>query len=72
MTWREFFNGPMYVFGLVAVVLGTWLVLQPLLVEEIIRQCVMPILQSLFVVAIMIWGIRFMIFGGKKGGKRKG
>lgn len=71
MTWGQFFNRPKYVFGLVAVLVGTWLLFNPQIIADLINRVVMPLLMNLLVVALMIWGIKIMIFGAKGGGGKK-
>jgi hypothetical protein len=69
MTWREFFNTPKYVFGLMATMVAIWLLFNPQIITDLINQVVMPLLMKFLVIALMIWGIKIMIFGIKKKGK---
>ena len=71
MTWRDFFNRPKYVFGLVATLVGIWLLFNPAIIADIINRVVMPLLMQGLVIGLMIWGIKIMIFGAKKGGGKK-
>jgi hypothetical protein len=70
MNWRDFFNRPKYVLGLIATIVGIWLLFNPHIIADLINRVVMPLLMNLLVIAIIIWGIKIMIFGGKKGGKK--
>lgn len=70
MTWRDFFNRPKYVFGLVATLVAIWLLFNPAIIADTINRVIMPLLMNLLVIALMIWGIKIMIFGAKKGGKK--
>ena len=70
MTWRDFFNRPKYVFGLVATLVGIWLLFNPAIIADLINRVVMPLLMQGLVIGLMIWGIKIMIFGAKKGGKK--
>lgn len=69
MTWKCFFNRPKYVFGLIATLVAIWLLFNPAIIADIINRVVMPLLMNLLVIALMIWGIKIMIFGAKKKGK---
>lgn len=68
-TWRAFFGNPKYVFGLIATLVAIWLLFNPQVIADIINRVIMPLLMNLLVVALMIWGIKIMIFG-KRGGKK--
>lgn len=70
MTWRDFFNRPKYVFGLVATLVAIWLLFNPEVVVHTINNVVMPILFQILVVGLMIWGFKIMVFGSKKSGKK--
>ena len=70
MTWVDFFNRPKYVFGLVATLVGIWLLFNPEVVMHTINNVVMPILFQLLVVGLIIWGFKIMVFGSKKSGKK--
>lgn len=71
MTWKDFFNRPKYVLGLVATLVGIWLLFNPTIFDDIINRVVMPLLMQGLVIGLMIWGIKIMIFGTKKGGGKK-
>ncbi len=71
MTWRDFFNRPRNVFGLIATLVAIWLLFNPEVVVHTINNVVMPILFQLLVIAIMIYGIKFMIFGPRKSSTKK-
>lgn len=70
MTWRDFFNRPKYVLGLIATLVAIWLLFNPAIIADTINRVIMPLLMNLLVIALMIWGIKVMIFGVKKGGKK--
>ena len=70
MTWKCFFNRPKYVFGLIATLVAIWLLFNPAIIADTINRVIMPLLMNLLVIALMIWGIKIMIFGAKKGGKK--
>jgi hypothetical protein len=67
MTWGQFFNRPKNVFVLVATLVGIWLLFNPAVLMDFINNTVMPILMNLLVLAIMVYGIRYMFTGGKSG-----
>lgn len=69
MTWRDFFNRPKYVLGLIATLVAIWLLFNPHVIADLINRVVMPLLMNLLVIAIMIWGIKIMVFGNKSGKK---
>ena len=68
-SWRNFFNSPKCVFGLIATLVVTWLLFHPQMIADFVNNVVMPLLMQALVIGIMIWGIKIMIFGGprKKG-----
>ena len=66
MTWRDFFNRPRNVFGLVITIVSVWLLFHPEIIVNLINNVVMPLLVQLLVIALIVWGIKIMIFGGKK------
>ena len=68
-TWRAFFNNPKYVLGLIATVVAVWLLFHPQIIVDTINNVIMPLLMQLLVVALMIWGIKIMIFGKRRGKK---
>lgn len=70
MTWGDFFNRPKYVFGLLATLVVVWFLFHPEVLVDLINQVVMPLLMQGLVIAIVIWGIRIMIFGTKKPPKK--
>lgn len=70
MTWRDFFNRPKYVLGLIATLVAIWLLFNPAIIADTINRVIMPLLMNLLVIALMIWGIKIMIFGAKKSGKK--
>lgn len=67
MTWGDFFNRPKYVFGLIATLVGIWLLTHPQIIADLINNVIMPLLMQLLAVAVMIWGFKLMVFGGKRG-----
>lgn len=67
MTWRDFLNRPKYVFGLVVIIVATWLLFHPQTIVDVVNKVVMPLLMNLLVIALMVWGIKIIIFGKKKG-----
>ena len=69
MTWRDFFNRPRNVFALVITLVAVWLLFHPAVIADLINNVIMPLLMQLFVIALIVWGIKIMIFG-KKGGKK--
>ena len=70
MTWRDFFNRPRNVFGLIITLVTIWLLFHPQVIADLVTNVIMPLLIQLLVVALMIYGIKFMIWGPKKGGKK--
>lgn len=70
MTWSNFFNRPKYVFGLIATLVAIWLLFNPAIIADVINRVIMPLLMNLLVIALMIWGIKIMIWGGPKKGKK--
>lgn len=67
MTWKEFFSRPKYVLATLGVVTFLWLAFNPQFIEQVI----IPLLGQLLAIAIMIWAIKRLIFGGKKGEVKK-
>ena len=71
MTWRDFFNRPRNVFGLIITLVTIWLLFHPQVIADTINNVIMPLLMNLLVIALVIWGIKIMIFGAKKGSGKK-
>lgn len=69
MTWKDFLNRPKYVFGLIVTLVAVWLLFNPHVIADLINRVIMPLLMHLLVIAIMIWGVKIMIFGKKSGKK---
>lgn len=69
MTWKEMMNRPKYVFGIVATLVAIWLLFNPAIIADLLSNVIMPLLMQGLVIALIIWGIKIMIFGAKKGKK---
>ena len=69
MTWKEMMNRPKYVFGIVATLVAIWLLFNPAIIADLLNNVIMPLLMRGLVIALIVWGIKIMIFGSKKGKK---
>jgi hypothetical protein len=70
MTWKDLFNRPKFVFGLLCVAVLSYLAVDEEVIEEFMEGAWI-LLKKLLVLALSLWAIRYMLSGLRSGGGRK-